>query len=131
MERCIQPSETAMTHVLVVDDNELVRYILERYLKSAGHRVTSAANGADAMALCRTMQFDVLVTDQNMPRMKGDALIARARSLQPDLRCILLSADPIPPSTLAADVTCMAKPLSRKDLIRLVAPAGEEDAPPH
>lgn len=114
-----------MTHVLVVDDNELVRYILERYLKAGGYRVSSAGSGIDAIALCETAHVDVLITDQNMPGMKGNALIARARALQPELRCILISADPIGMSNLPANIICIEKPLSRAALIELVAAAGE------
>lgn len=112
-----------MRHVLVVDDNEMIRYVLERYLKSAGCRVTMANNGADAVALCERSHFDVLITDQNMPIMKGDALIARARSLRPEMKCVLLSADPVGALALPAGTTCLAKPLSRRELIRLVVPA--------
>jgi len=114
-----------MIHVLVVDDNELVRYILERYLKSSGYQVSSAGSGVDAIALCETAHVDVLVTDQNMPGMKGTTLITLARALQPELRCILISADLIGLSNLPADVIGMEKPLSKAALIEVVAAAGK------
>jgi CheY-like chemotaxis protein len=114
-----------MIHVLVVDDNELVRYILERYLKSGGYQVSSAGSGVDAIALCETAHVDVLVTDQNMPGMKGTTLITLARALQPELRCILISADPIGLSNLPANVIGMEKPLSKAALIEVVAAAGK------
>ncbi|MGF6276290.1 CheY-like chemotaxis protein [Massilia sp. UYP11] len=120
-----------MNHdILVVDDNEMIRYLLERSLRAAGHRVRVAANGVEALALCETMHFDVLLTDLNMPLMNGDALIARARALQPGLRCILLSADEVPPQPLGDGVTCLTKPLSRKELAALVARAGGDTSLP-
>lgn len=117
-------------HILVVDDNEMIRYLLERSLRSAGHRVRSAANGVEALALCGMMRFDVLLTDLNMPMMKGDVLVAQARAIQPGMRCILLSADLSAPLSVGDDIVCMAKPLSRKELIDLIARAGGDDAPP-
>ena len=117
-------------HILVVDDNEMIRYLLERSLKAAGHRVRSAANGVEALALCETTRFDVLLTDLNMPKMKGDALIAQARALQPGLRCILLSADLMAPPSVADDIVFLTKPLSRKEMADLVARAGGKGATP-
>ena len=111
-------------HILVVDDNEMIRYLLERSLRSAGHRVRSAANGVDALALCGMMRFDVLLTDLNMPMMKGDALIAQVREIQPGMRCILMSAGLTAPLSMGDDIVCLTKPLSRKELIDLVARPG-------
>lgn len=113
-----------MSHVLVVDDNEMVRYVLKRYLNGAGHEVSSAANGVEAMTLCEQASIDVLITDQHMPLMTGDVLISRVRALHPRLRCILLSAVPVERRLVQPDVTCLSKPLSKQALFDAVGAAG-------
>lgn len=109
-----------MSHVLIVDDNEMVRYVLARYVSAAGHRVSSAASGGRAIELCGESHVDVLITDQNMPAMTGDVLIARALALHPHLRCILVSANAVEPHLLRAGTTCLMKPISRNHLISLI-----------
>jgi CheY-like chemotaxis protein len=109
-----------MSHVLIVDDNEMVRYVLARYVRAAGHQVSSAADGFRAIALCGESHVDVLITDQNMPAMTGDVLIARARALYPHLRCILVSANAVEPHLVRSGTTCLMKPVSRKYLISLI-----------
>ncbi|MFC1769477.1 response regulator [Nitrospirota bacterium] len=61
--------------VLVVDDEQLVRWFLERALKKWGHEVTSVANIQDAMSNLNGGGFDVLFTDLRMPDGNGTQLI--------------------------------------------------------
>jgi two-component system phosphate regulon response regulator OmpR len=59
------------SHVLVVDDDERLRALLQRYLSSNGYRVTTAANAAEARALMKGMAFDLLIVDVMMPGESG------------------------------------------------------------
>jgi two-component system, OmpR family, phosphate regulon response regulator OmpR len=58
-------------HLLVVDDDEKLRALLQRYLSANGFRVSAAANAADARALTKSMAFDLLVVDVMMPGENG------------------------------------------------------------
>jgi len=58
-------------HLLVVDDDERLRALLQKYLSSNGFRVAAAANAADARALMKSMAFDLLVLDVMMPGESG------------------------------------------------------------
>jgi len=58
-------------HLLVVDDDERLRALLQKYLSSNGFRVSAAANAADARALMKSMAFDLLVLDVMMPGESG------------------------------------------------------------
>ncbi len=78
--------------LLVVDDEATQREMLSGILTRAGYRVTTAAAGAEALALLERDAFDLLLTDQKMPGMDGLALLDRATALQPDLPVILMTA---------------------------------------
>ena len=67
-------------HLLVVDDDERLRALLQRYLTSNGYRVTAAADAADARALMKSMAFDLLVLDVMMPGESGFDLTKSLRT---------------------------------------------------
>jgi two-component system phosphate regulon response regulator OmpR len=67
-------------HLLVVDDDERLRALLQRYLTSNGFRVTAAANAADARALMKSIAFDLLVLDVMMPGESGFDLTKAVRA---------------------------------------------------
>ena len=68
-------------HILIVDDSASVRQMVEATLKTANYAVTLAKDGAEAFAICKSKQFDFVLTDQNMPNMDGLTLIKSLRSL--------------------------------------------------
>jgi CheY-like chemotaxis protein/anti-sigma regulatory factor (Ser/Thr protein kinase) len=67
--------------VLVVDDEPLVRETTVAYLTAEGHRVRTAANGQEALAILDTEPFDLVVTDRAMPDLSGDAVASAAAAL--------------------------------------------------
>jgi two-component system sensor histidine kinase/response regulator len=71
--------------IVVVDDNQTNRFVLERQLLHAGYRVTSTDNGAEGLLLMQAAvrehdPFDILITDQQMPSMTGMQLGRAIRS---------------------------------------------------
>ena len=54
-------------HLLVVDDDERLRALLQRYLSANGFRISAARDAAEARALMKGMAFDALVLDVMMP----------------------------------------------------------------
>lgn len=65
--------------VLVVDDEQLVRWFLERALRKWGHEVVSVSNTADALNKMKKEEFDVLFTDLRMPEGNGSMLVSEVR----------------------------------------------------
>ncbi len=57
--------------ILVVDDNEINRYLLSRLLKQQGHNVTVAENGRQALGILQYQQVDLILLDIMMPEMNG------------------------------------------------------------
>jgi CheY-like chemotaxis protein/anti-sigma regulatory factor (Ser/Thr protein kinase) len=69
-----------VTLVLVVDDSPTQAYHMAAVLRAAGHEVTTAGNGIEALAAIRRAVPDVVVSDIHMPEMDGLALVAAVRS---------------------------------------------------
>jgi len=64
----------------VADDSITARTLLRSILETAGYRVTTAVDGADAFAQARDGNFDLVVSDVDMPRMSGFELTEKIRS---------------------------------------------------
>ena len=62
-------------HVVVVDDEDLVRDVIAQLLIKEGHTVKQCASGAEAIAYLTSNSADLLFTDLSMPRMNGVQLI--------------------------------------------------------
>ena len=66
--------------VLVVEDSITARSLLKGILESAGYRVVTAIDGIDGLTQLRSGEFDLVVSDVEMPRMNGFELTAKIRS---------------------------------------------------
>lgn len=84
-----------MKNILVVDDSEMARKFYSYVLGQAGFRVQAAPDGVIALELLYGGNFDLLITDINMPRMDGFALIkeVRAEPLYESLPIMIFSTE--------------------------------------
>ena len=67
-------------HILVVDDSHTVREMERRLLVRSGYTVSAAQNGQEAWNLLRLNEYDLLISDVDMPQMNGIELITRVRA---------------------------------------------------
>ncbi len=86
-----QPSLVVRKRVLLVDDEEAVRSIIARLLEALGVTVVEADSGARALELYRQEVFDLVLTDYNMPQMKGDELARAVKRVNPEQRLYLIT----------------------------------------
>lgn len=121
-----------MAHILIVDDDASVRASLTRVLQAAGHEVSGAANGREAIRLSASTQPDVVVTDINMPEMDGIELLLALHEVRPGLPVIAISGggrlEPellLDSADLLGAVTSLAKPFEPEQLIAAVTDALE------
>lgn len=70
-----------MRSILTVDDSASMRQMVAFTLKHAGYEVIEAVDGQDALEKVKDQPVDLVLTDQNMPRMDGLALVQRLRSM--------------------------------------------------
>jgi CheY-like chemotaxis protein len=79
--------------ILVVEDQRVIRELVEQTLSEAGYRVFSAAGPREAMAIAeqQSTAIDLLLTDVVMPQMRGPELAARLRVQRPDLPVVFMS----------------------------------------
>jgi two-component system alkaline phosphatase synthesis response regulator PhoP len=112
-----------MKHILVVDDEARIADICRDYLERGGFKVTTASNGADALALVRTRQPDLVVLDLGLPKMDG-LDVTRAMRQHSNVPIIMLTArveesDTLIGLELGAD-DYITKPFSPRELVARV-----------
>jgi len=82
----------AQPRILVVDDDETFRSLLDDFFQTKGYLFRGAENGEAALALIKDMTFELLLVDLLMPGMGGIELIRQAKRLRPDIRILVLTA---------------------------------------
>ena len=117
-------------HVLVVDDEEMIRRTVARQLLARKARVDTAAGGADALAFLETHDPDVVLCDLHMPELDGLEVLRRALSRRPGLAFVMMSGQADVPSAVEALRTgayhFLTKPFQSSDAVALtVAKAAE------
>jgi CheY-like chemotaxis protein len=103
-------------HILVAEDEALIGLAVEAELQERGHAVTVVGDGEAALeAEAQLGPFDALVTDMQMPRLRGDELVQRLRSRRPKLPVVVMSANHVPEvaaglRALGGPITILTKP---------------------
>jgi two-component system NtrC family response regulator len=121
------PETKPRGRLLVVDDEEPQRQMLERILGRAGFDVVTAADGEQALERLIDGGYDLLLTDQRMPKMDGLELLERAHRKEPGLPVVLMTAY----GTVSTAVEAMkrgaadylTKPFERDELLLVVEKA--------
>ncbi len=80
------------TTVLLVDDDDSLRRVVEYNLREDGYRVIAAADGSAGLREFQSAPVDLVLTDVRMPDMDGLELLTRLKAMQPDLPVIVLTA---------------------------------------
>jgi CheY-like chemotaxis protein len=112
--------------VLVVEDSDDLREVVDRILTKSGYQVIVATGGAEALEASRkfTGHIDLLLTDVVMPHMLGNELAPQLIEARPDLRVLYMSGFAQP--ALAANgklqpgVTLLDKPFNEPTLLARV-----------
>lgn len=112
-----------MYKLLIADDEEKIRALIRKYAVFEGHGIQEAANGMEAVELCRTEQFDLIIMDIMMPELDGFSAVKEIKKAQ-DVPVIMLSArgeeyDKIHGFELGID-DYVVKPFSPKELMMRV-----------
>jgi len=122
----MEPAVIIRKKVLAVDDSKSLRQMVSFTLRGAGFDVVEAENGQEALEISRKEAFNLVLTDQNMPRMDGLALVRSLRALPayqkvPILVLTTESSDEMKQQGRAAGATgWIVKPFNPERLIEIV-----------
>ncbi|HEV8539384.1 MAG TPA: sigma-54 dependent transcriptional regulator [Bacteroidota bacterium] len=78
--------------ILVVDDEKIIRESISFILKKEGYSITEAANGKQAYDRLLVESFDLIITDLEMPEMKGIELLGHAMHINPQSMVVIITA---------------------------------------
>lgn len=115
-----------MPVILTVDDSPSMRKMVSFTLVGAGYQVIEAVDGIDAFEKAQTHRFDLVLTDQNMPRLDGLGLTRKLRETQefktvPILMLTTESSDLMKQAGRAAGATgWLVKPFDPARLIEVI-----------
>lgn len=120
-------------HILVVDDEESIRWSLQRFLRDAGFEVATASDVGEAKALVSEREFQAAVVDRILPDgQDGLEFVKFLRYSQPDCASILISAFPSFESAAEAlrleTFAYLAKPFRKEQICQMVKEAVEHGA---
>jgi len=113
-----------MSKLLIVDDEEKIREFVKKYAIFEGHSIKEASNGLDAIDMCQTEKFDLIILDIMMPELDGFSTCKEIKKIDTNIPIIMLSArgeeyDKIHGFELGID-DYVVKPFSPKELMMRV-----------
>lgn len=92
IDKLLNQSESNISTVLLADDDESLRRVLEFQLAEAGYLVVPAANGVAALELFTNNKIDCVVTDLRMPGLSGLDLLGRLKAIRRETPVIVITA---------------------------------------
>jgi len=116
----------------LADDDDLIRQLYSRVLRCCGYQTETAEDGAAAWKALQAKSYDLLITDNNMPRISGVELVKKVRSAHMALPVIMASGN-LPAGDLERNpwllnVTTLAKPFTGDELLGTVEKVLRESA---
>jgi putative two-component system response regulator len=131
MSACLTHSPSSRTRTaVVVDDEEIVRGLLARWLNDAGWCVAAAENAREALAQLERHPAQVITIDVNMPELSGLWLLERVVKSFPDTAALMLTAsreiNTAIHSLTQGAIGYLIKPVQRSDFIAKVSDVGEQ-----
>jgi DNA-binding NtrC family response regulator len=114
-------------HILLIEDRDSLRRMLQHALAAEGYRVTAVADGEAGIARLSAEEFDLVLTDLKLPGASGLQVLEAARERRPGLPVVVLTAYGTVPTAVSAmrggAYHFLEKPVEIDDLSRLVAEA--------
>jgi len=113
--------------ILVADDEKNTREALDAILRGEGYQVTTAEDGKRALSLAKTQQFDLIITDLEMPGMNGLVLLRTLKEKGVTTTVIVISAYRKSEAYLSVEEedvhAFIDKPFRKADILRIVKQA--------
>jgi len=121
-----EPLPQGHEHLLLVDDEAVIVHVWQHVLESLGYTVVACTNSVEALAMftAAPQAFDLVITDQTMPRLTGEALVGEIRRIRPQMPIILCTG--FSHTMTAAQATALGinafvmKPLAIREFSRVI-----------
>jgi DNA-binding NtrC family response regulator len=118
-----------VSHILVIDDEEVIRSLIVEILETAGHDATGAESAERALELLETADFDLVVSDVIMPGLSGLELLEAVQSRRASLPVVLVTGagtyETLSQALTRGAAGLVTKPFAHADLQTAVADALE------
>ena len=119
-----QISNGKSKHILVVDDEPLIRRLFKDNLAGEGHQVTIAPNGLEALKLISDRHFDLIFLDLIMPEMDGAELLRHIRQAGKNIPVAIITGHPdsklLNKAMEYGPLTVLKKPFKGEDVLSTV-----------
>lgn len=115
--------EVGLARILIVDDSESDRVLLQRILERAGHTVLVAEGGEEVVRTHVGTGIDIVITDLQMPQIHGLELITVLRSLTPRPTIVAISSTgeaQLEMARMLGATETLQKPIDARSLIALL-----------
>jgi len=126
-------SMTSSGHVLIVDDELVIRSLLSELLSEDGFSVATAEDGKRGLEYVNSGQVDLVISDVHMPIMTGPELVTQLRKIDPNLPVIVLNSVPgcdISKNLPGGATAYLNKPFNLRDLRQTIADVRSRPAVP-
>jgi two-component system NtrC family sensor kinase len=127
LPECLEETPVGGTEtILLAEDDESIRVLTKKLLREFGYTVIEAVDGQDAVSRFNenSTQIDLIVSDLIMPKMNGKEAVDLMRKVRPEMKAIFSSGyapeNLVDKVVLDGDVYMITKPVSPRDLLRMV-----------
>lgn len=108
------------TKILIVDDNKINLKVAQKHLEAMEVQTEIALSGQEAITLCQSQTFHMILMDLQMPEMDGFETTVHIHQIQPQTKILALTADIFPEIKVKVDessmISYLTKPIKRVDL---------------
>lgn len=91
----LRQKSTSKKRILVIDDEETIRRLFKQALEVRNYHVITAGDGAEALELVKSWDFDLIFTDLKMPGMNGAETFRRIREINDSVPIVIITAYPM------------------------------------
>jgi two-component system, cell cycle sensor histidine kinase and response regulator CckA len=96
--------------ILIVEDDDNVREVVSSMLSTLGYQVSNCSNGPEALEICSSSTFDLILVDMIMPKMSGTELISKLKEDENSAKTLIMTAYGVTKESVDNDTIIIPKP---------------------